>query len=140
MKYWLQYNDIEMYSTHNEEKSVVADRFIRTLMNTIYKYMTSISKNVYIQKLDDIVNKYNNTYHSPIKMKPVDIKSSTYIDCCIENNKKDPNFEVGDNVRKSIKKTIFGKDYNPNWSEEVQLLKKLHILCRGHMLSVILTV
>ena len=68
-----------MYSIHNEGKSVVAERFIRTLKNKIYKYMTSISKNVYIDKLDDIVNKYNNTYHRTIKMKPVDVKDSTYI-------------------------------------------------------------
>ena len=68
-----------MYSIHNEGKSVVAERFIRTLKTKIYKYMTSVSKNVYIDKLDDIVNKYNNTYHSNIKMKPVDVKSSTYI-------------------------------------------------------------
>ena len=56
-----------MYSMHNEGKSVVVERFIRTLKNKIYKYMTSISKNVYIDKLDDIVDKYNNTYHSTIK-------------------------------------------------------------------------
>ena len=74
MKSWLEKNDIEMYSTHNEGKSVVAERFIRTLKNKIYKYMTSISKNVYIDKLEDIVSKYNNTYHSTIKMKPGDVK------------------------------------------------------------------
>ena len=67
-----------MYSTHNEGKSVVAKRFIRTLKNKIYKYMTSISKNVYVDKLDDIANKYNNTYRSTIKMKPVNVKSNTY--------------------------------------------------------------
>ena len=66
-----------MYSTHNERKSVVAERFIKTLKNKIFKYMTSISKNVYINKLDDAVNRYNNTYHSTIKMKTVDVKSST---------------------------------------------------------------
>ena len=67
MKSFLQNYDIEIYSTHNERKSVIAERFIRTLKNEIYKYMTSVSKNVYIDKLDDIVNKYNNTYHSTIK-------------------------------------------------------------------------
>ena len=66
--------------THNEEKSVVAERFIRNLKNKIYKYMTSISKNIYIDKLDDIVNKYNNTDHNTIKMKHVAVKSRTYID------------------------------------------------------------
>ena len=69
-----------MYSTHNEGKSVVTERFIRTLKNKIYKYMTSISKNVYIDKSDDIVDKYNNTYDSTIKMKPIDVKSNKYID------------------------------------------------------------
>ena len=67
-----------MYSIHNEGKSVVAERFIRTLKNKIYKYMTEISKNIYINKLDDIVNQYNNTYHRIIKMKPVDVKDNTY--------------------------------------------------------------
>ena len=65
--------DIEMYSTHNERKSVIAEGFIRTLKNKVYKYMTSVSKNVYINKLDGIVNEYNNTYHSTIKIKPVDV-------------------------------------------------------------------
>ena len=73
MKSWLEKNDTEMYSTHNEGKYVLADRFIRTLKNNIYKYMTSVSKNVYI---DDIVNIYNNIYHSTIRMKPVGVKSS----------------------------------------------------------------
>ena len=68
-----------MYSTHNEGKSVVAERFIRTLKSKIYKYMTSISKNVYIDKLDDIVDEYNNTYHTTINMKPIDVKDNTYI-------------------------------------------------------------
>ena len=72
-----------MYSTHNEGKSVVAERFIRTLKNKIYKRMTAISKNVYFDVLDDIVDKYNNSYHSTIKMKPIDIKdnnSTKYIE------------------------------------------------------------
>ena len=73
-KKWLENNDIEMYSIHNEGKSVVAERFVRTLKTKIYKYMTSISKNVYIDKLDDIVDEYNNTYHRAIKMKPVELK------------------------------------------------------------------
>ena len=77
VKSWLVKNDIEIYSAHNEGKFVIAERFIRTLKNKIYKYMTSISKDVYIDKLDDIVNNYNNTYHSTIKMKSVDVKPST---------------------------------------------------------------
>ena len=76
-KNWLKDNDIEMYSIHNEGKSVVAERYIRTLKNKIYKYMTTISKNVCIDKLDIIVNEYNNTYHRTIKMKPVDVKDNT---------------------------------------------------------------
>ena len=69
-----------MHSTNNEGKSVIAERFIRKLKNIIYKYMTSLSKNVYIDRLDDIVREYNNTYHKSIKMKPVDVKDSTHID------------------------------------------------------------
>ena len=84
MKLWIEGNYIEMYSTQNEEKSVVAERFIRTLKNKIYQYMTSVSKYVYINK-DEIVNKkYNNTYHSTIKMKFVDLNSSIYIDFDLE--------------------------------------------------------
>ena len=79
-KKWLKDNDIEMYSIHNERKSVAAERFMRTLKNKIYKYMTSISKKVYINKLDDIVDEYNNTNHRTIKMKPIDVKDNTYID------------------------------------------------------------
>ena len=79
-KKWLKDNDIEMYSIHNEGKSIVAERFIRTLMTKNCKYMTSVSKNLYIDKLNDIVNEYNNTYHSTIKIKPVDVKDNTCID------------------------------------------------------------
>ena len=97
-----------MYSVHNEGKSVVADRFIRTLKTKIFKYMTSKSKNMYIDKLDDIINEYNNTYHRTIKMKPVDdVKDNTYIDFGKESNDKDPKFQVGDHVRISKCKSIF---------------------------------
>ena len=78
-KKWLQDNNIEMYSTYNEGKSVVTERFIRTIKNKIYKYMTSVSKNVYIDKLNDIVGEYNNTYHGTIKMKPIDVKDNRYV-------------------------------------------------------------
>ena len=77
MKSWLQDKDIEMYSTHNEGKFGVFERFIRTLKTNVYKYMTSVSKNKYVNKLDDIVNKCNNKCNSTIKMKPVDVDSST---------------------------------------------------------------
>ena len=76
-KKWLKDNDIEMYSIHNGGKSVVAERFIRILKTKIYKHMVSVSKNVYINKLDDIVNEYNNKYHRKIKMKPVDVEDNT---------------------------------------------------------------
>ena len=114
-----------MYSTHNEGKSVFAERFIRTLKSKIYKYMTSISKNVYIDKLDDIVDKYNNTYHTSIKMKPIDVKDNTYINVDKEINNKDPKFKVGDPVRISKYKNIFAKGYMPNGSEEVFVIKKV---------------
>ena len=88
-----------MYSIHNEGKSVVAERFIRTLKTKIYKYMTSISKNEYIDKLDDTVNEYNNTYHRTIKLKPVDVKDNTYIDFNKEVNDKDSKFKFGNHAR-----------------------------------------
>ena len=90
--------------------------------------------------LNYIVNKYDNTYHSTIKMKPVDVKSNTYMDSSKEVNDKDPKFKIGDIVRISKYKNIFAKVYVPNWSEEVFVTKKVKILCRGHMLLVILMV
>ena len=113
-----------MYSTHNEGKFVVAERFIRTLKIKIYKYMTSVSKNVYIDKLDDIANKYNNTYNSTMKMKPVDIKSNPYIDSGKEINEKDPKFKIGDTVRISKYKKFFAKGNTPNWYKEVSVFRK----------------
>ena len=113
-----------MYSTHNEENSVIGERFIRTLKKKIYKYMTQFLKKVYIDKLDDIINKYNNTY-STIKMKPVDVKSNTYIDFSKEVNDKNPKSKIVDNVRISKYKNVFTKGYNPNWSEEVFVIKKV---------------
>ena len=108
-KKWLQNNDIIMYSTHNEGKSVVAEIFIRTLKSKIYKYMASISKHVYIDKLNDIVNECNNTYHTTIKMKPINVKDNTYVNANKETNDKDPKFKVGDGVRMSKYKNIFAK-------------------------------
>ena len=124
-KKWLRDNDIVMYSTNNEGKSVVAERFIRTLKSKIHKHMTSISKNVYIDKLDDIVDEYNNTYHTTIKMKPIDVKDTTYVNTDKEINDKDPKFKVGDHIRISKYKNIFAKGYTPNWSEEVFVIKKV---------------
>ena len=90
-----------MYSIHNEGKSVVTERFIRTLKNKIYKYMTCISKNLYINQLDDIVDEYNNTCNRTIKMKPADVNDNQYIDFGKEVNDKDPKLKVGDHVRTS---------------------------------------
>ena len=84
--------------------------------------MNYISKNVHIDKLGNMVSKYNNTYHSTIKMKPVDVKSSTYIDSSKENNEKDPKFEIGDIVRISKHRNIFAKSYTLNWSNRSKFL------------------
>ena len=106
-----------MYATNNE---VIAERFIRTLKNKIYKYMNEMH-----DELDDIVNKYNNTYHSTIKVKPVDVKSKAYIDSSKEINNNDPKFKIGDIVRISKYRNIFAKGYTPNWSEEIFVIKKV---------------
>ena len=118
-------------------KSVIAERFIRTLKNKLYKHMTATGKNVYYDVLDDLVNKYNNTKHSTIKIKPTDVKDTTkssslernnnkrvYID---ENNEKDNRFKVGDRVRISKFKNIFAKGYTPpNWSTEIFIVDKIN--------------
>ena len=124
-KKWLSDNDIIMYSTYNEGKSVVAERFIRTLKNKLYKHMTAIGKNVYYDVLDDVVNKYNNTKHSTIKMKPIDVGNNkrVYID---EHNEKRSRFKVGDRVRISKFKNIFAKRYTPNWSSEIFIVDKVN--------------
>ena len=130
-----------MYSIHNEGKSVVCERFIRTLKTNIYKYMTSISKNMYIDKLDDIVNEYNNTYHRTIKMKPIDVKDNSYIDFNKEVNDKDPKFKTGDHVRISkIQKTFLLRDTIQIGLKKLLSLKKLKTQFDGHMLLVILKV
>ena len=112
-----------MYSTYNEGKSVVTERFIRTLKNKIFKHMAAISKNVYFDVLDDIVNKYNNTVHRTIKMKPIDVTSDSYAEYNKDSNKKDSKLKVGDHVRISKYKNIHG--YTPNWSEEVFVVSKI---------------
>ena len=115
-----------MYSTHNEGKSVAAERFIGILKNTIFKYMTSMSKNVYIDQLDVIVNEYNNTYHILIhNTYPIDVQDKTYINTDKKVNDKDPQFKVGDHVKISKYENIFAKDYTPNWSEEVFVTKDI---------------
>ena len=136
-KKWLRNNNIVMNSTHNEGKSVVAERSIRALKNKIYKYMTSISKNVYIDKLDDIVDEYNNTYHTTFKMKPIGVKDNTYINNDKKVNDKDPKFKVGDHVRISKYKNIFAKGYTQIGLKKYLLSKKLKILFRRLMLLMI---
>ena len=87
--------------------------------------MTAILRNVYFDVLDDIVNKYNNTVHRTIKMKPIDVTSDSYAEYNEDSNKKDPKFKVGDHVRISKYKNIFAKGYAPNWSEEVYVVSKI---------------
>ena len=106
-----------------KEKSIAEDIFTSILKNKIYKYMISVSKYVYIDNLDDKVNKYNNIYHRTIKMKPVDINLSTYFD--FNKNKWDPKFEIDDILGISKYKNIFAKAYNRNWSGEVLVIKKV---------------
>ena len=122
-KKWLLDNDIIMYSTYNEGKSVVAERFIRTLKNKLYKHMTATGKNVYYDVLDDIVNESNNTKHNTIKMKPIDVGDNkrVYID---EHNEKDSRFKVGDRVRISNSKIYLLKDILLIAAEKYLLLIK----------------
>ena len=99
-----------MYSTYNEGKSVIAERFIRTLKNKIFKHMTAVSKNVYFDMLDVAVNKYNNTVHRAIKMKPVEVTSDSYAEYNEDSNETEPRFKVGDRVGISKYKNILLKD------------------------------
>ena len=114
-----------MYSTYNDGKSVVAERFIKTLKSKIYKHMTAISKNVYFDVVDDIVDEYNNTYHRTIKMKPIDVGVDSFAEYNEESDEKDPKFKVGDHVRISRYKNIFTEGYTPNCSEEIFVIKKI---------------
>ena len=113
-----------MYSTCNKGKSVIAKRFIRTLKNKVFKHMTAVSKNVYFDMLDDFVNKYNNTVHRAIKMKPIDVTCDSYAEYNEDSNEKDSKFKVDDYVRISKYKNIFSKEYTANWSEEVFVVTK----------------
>ena len=122
---FLKKNNIEMYSTYNEGKSVVAERFTKTFKNKIYKHVTTIGKNVYFNVLDDIVDKYNNSFNSLIKMKPKDVTDDSFVEYSEETNKKSPKFKVGDHVRISKYKSIFAKGYTPNWSEEVFVVNEV---------------
>ena len=119
-----------MYATHNEGKSVVAERLIKTLKSKIYKHLTAVSKNVCFDVLDDLVDKHNNTYHRTIKMKPIDVKSDSFANYNEGSSDKFPKFKIGDHVRISKYKNIFAKGYTPQRCEEV---KTFH----GHILLMI---
>ena len=110
-KRFLKINYIEMYSTYNEGKSVVPKRFIRALKSKIFKHVTAVSKNVYFDMLDNI-NKYNNTVHRTIKMKPIESTSDCYAEDSNETKRK---FKVGDHVRISKYKNIFAKGYTQKY-------------------------
>ena len=114
LKKLLDDNDIKMYSPLNEGKSDVAERFIRTLKHKIYKCMTAVSKNVYFNVLDGIVDKYNNTFHKTIKMKPIDVKSDSHAEYNVDSNVEDAKFKIGHRVRISKYKNIFAIGYAPN--------------------------
>ena len=113
-----------MYSIHNEGKSVVAEIFVRTMKTNIYKHMTSVSNDMYIDKLN-IVDDYSKTYDRKIKMKPVVDKDNTYIGFKKDVCDKDPKFKFGDHVRISKYKNIFAKGHTPNWSEDVFVVGKI---------------
>ena len=119
-------NNIIMYSTYNEGKSEVVERFIRTLKNELYKHMTATSKSIYYNILADVVSEYNDTKHSTIKMKQKDVKDGNkrvYID---EHNEKTAMYNVGDGVRISKFKNIFPKGYTPNWRTEIFIIDKIN--------------
>ena len=124
-KDFLKINNIEIYSTFNKGKSALAERFIRTLKNKIFKHMTAISKNVYIDVLDNIVNKYNTTVHKTIKMKPIGVTNNSFAEYNEDFNKKSPRFKVGDHVRVSKYKDIFARGCTPNWSNEVFIVNNI---------------
>ena len=130
-KSFLKENDIEMYSTFNEGKSVVAERFIKTLKSKIYKHMTTIGENVDFNDLDDIVKKYNNNVHSSIKMKPKGVTDNSFVEYSEETNKKSPKFKVGDNVRISKYKNILLKVIHLIGLKKFLLLIKYKILFLG---------
>ena len=115
-----------MYSTFNDGKSVVAERFVKTLKNKLYKHMTATGKSVYYDVLDDIANEYNNTKHSTIKIKPKNVgykNKGVYID---EHNEKDSRFKVHDRVRISKFKNIFAKGYTSNLSKKLFIVDKIN--------------
>ena len=136
-KDFLKINNIEMYSTYNEGKSVVAERFIRTLKNKIFKHMTAVSKNVYFDVLDDIVNKYNNKFHRTIKMKPIDATSDSYSEYNQKSNKKIVNLQLVIVSEYQNTKTFLLKNILQIGQKKFLSLPKLRIQFHGFMLLVI---
>ena len=124
-KRFLKINNIEMYSTYDEGKSAVPERFIRTLKNKIFKHMTAVLENVYFDVLDNILDKYNNTVHRTVKIKPINVTCDSYAEYNKDSNVTRPKFKFGDHVRISKYKNIFAKGYTPNWSEEVFVVSKI---------------
>ena len=124
-KDFLKINNIKCIQHTMKENSLMMKDFFRTLKNKIFKHMTAISKNVYYDVLNDIVDKYNNTVHRTIKMKPIEVTNDYYAEYNEIGNKKDPKFKVVDNVRISKYKNIFAKGYTPNWSEVVFVINKI---------------
>ena len=114
-----------MRSTYNQGKSVVAERFIRSLKNKIYKHMTAISENVHFDVLNDIADEDNNTYHRTIKLKPIDVGDVSFAEYNKEPNEKDSKFKVGDHIKILKYEHIFAKGYVPNWSEDIFVVKKI---------------
>ena len=139
-KDFLKINSTEMYSTYNEGKSVVAERFIRTLKNKIFKHMTAISKNVYFDVLDDIVNKYNNTVHRTVKMKSTDVTDNSYAEYNDNFNRKDPKFKVINDLNsEKIIGTFYEKELQNTNKEEFRIEKvlkrkgdKLYVKWKGY--------
>ena len=132
----MKIHNIEVYSAYNEGKSVAAERFIKTLKNNIFKHMTAVSKNVYFDVLDNILDEYNSTVHRTIKMKPIAVTSVSYVEYNEDSNVTKLKFKVGDHVRISKYENIFAEGYTQNWSEDAFVVSKIKIQFLGLMLLV----
>ena len=118
MQKWLDSNDIQMYSTYNEDKSVIVKRFIKASKGEIYKKMTANGNKSDLGYLNKLVDEYNNTYHHSIGKNPINADWSALTEE-IDKNLKSPKLKVGDRVRITKYKNIFSKDYAENWSIEI---------------------
>ena len=129
----MKINSIETYSIYNEGKSVIAEGFIRTLINKIFKHMTAISKNVYFDVLDDIVDKYNNTVHKTIKVNKIEVTSYSYAEYNEDSNVTKPKFNVAIMFQFQNTKTFLIKDTRKIGQKKFLFLVKLNTQFRGHM-------